>query len=159
MVDILAVFALDAPFRWVSKVENFYVPFLGWNMWLNGYVPLRRGHLPSIMRMVRRCHRLLAEGESLFVFPEGTRSSTGNLIRFYPGAFRLAVRNAVPIVPVVIDGTQEILPKRQLFIRPRPVLLRVLDPVHPESVNGDHRRLLDVVRTRMQQELDRIRAV
>jgi 1-acyl-sn-glycerol-3-phosphate acyltransferase len=157
MVDILAVFALDTPFRWVSKIENFYVPFLGWNMWLNGYVPLRRGHLPSIMKMVRTCHRRLAEGESLFVFPEGTRSSTGDLIRFYPGAFRLAVRNNVPIVPVVIDGTQDILPKGQLFIRPRPVLLRVLEPVHPESVGCDHRRLLETVRSRMQQELNRIR--
>jgi len=45
MVDILAVFALRTPFLWVSKVENFLVPFLGWNMWLNGYVPLKRGHL------------------------------------------------------------------------------------------------------------------
>jgi 1-acyl-sn-glycerol-3-phosphate acyltransferase len=139
MVDVLAVFALRAPFLWVSKVENFYVPFLGWNMWLNGYVPLRRGHLPSIMRMVRTCHRRLRDGHSLFVFPEGTRSTTGELIRFYPGAFRMAVRFGVPIVPVV------------------PVLLRVLEPVKPSDVGGDHRRLLDVVRSRMQRELHAIR--
>src|SRR5262249_34044432 len=130
---------------------------LGWNMWLNRYVPLRRGHLPSIMRMVRTCHRRLREGHSLFVFPEGTRSTTGDLISFFPGAFRLAVRFGVPVVPVVIDGTQEILPKSQLYIRPRPVLLRVLEPVSPGEVDNDHRRLLDVVRTRMQRELHAIR--
>jgi len=157
MVDVLAVFAMRTPFLWVSKIENFYVPFLGWNMWLNGYVPIRRGYLPSIMRMVRMCHRKLREGHSLFVFPEGTRSTTGELIRFYPGAFRLAVRNKVPIVPVIIDGTQDILPKSQLFIRPRPVLLRILEPIHPESVGNDHRQLLEVVRTRMQRELHAIR--
>ncbi len=157
MVDVLAVFALRTPFLWVSKVENFYVPFLGWNMWLNGYVPIRRGYLPSIMRMVRQCHRKVRAGHSLFVFPEGTRSSSGELIRFYPGAFRLAVRNRIPIVPVVIDGTQEILPKNQFFIRPRPVLLRVLDPVHPESVDNDHKRLLEIVRSNMQRELHAIR--
>lgn len=157
MVDILAVFAIHLPFLWVSKIENFYVPFLGWNMWLNGYVPLRRGYLPSIMRMVRTCHRKLAEGRSLFVFPEGTRSPTGNLIAFYPGAFRLAVRNNVPIVPVVIEGTRDILPKGRFFIRPRPVTIRLLDPVYPDSAGDDHRRLSDMVRTRMQRELDEIR--
>ncbi|HVU01935.1 MAG TPA: lysophospholipid acyltransferase family protein [Polyangiaceae bacterium] len=157
MVDILAVFALRTPFLWVSKVENFYVPFLGWNMWLNRYVPLRRGHLPSIMKMVRTCHRRLREGHSLFVFPEGTRSPDGNLIRFFPGAFRLAVRFQVPIVPVVVDGTGEILPKGQFYIRPRPVLLRVLDPIHPKDVGNDHRTLLETVRTKMKGELEQVR--
>jgi 1-acyl-sn-glycerol-3-phosphate acyltransferase len=157
MVDILAVFALRMPFLWVSKVENFYVPFLGWNMWLNNYVPLRRGYLPSIMRMVRTCQRRLKGGYSLFVFPEGTRSSTGDLIRFFPGAFRLAVRNQVPIVPVVIEGTQVILPKKQLFIRPRPVVMRILPAIHPSAVGNDHKQLLETARTRMQHELDVMR--
>ncbi|HVW26848.1 MAG TPA: lysophospholipid acyltransferase family protein [Polyangiaceae bacterium] len=159
MVDILAVFALRMPFLWVSKIENFYVPFLGWNMWLNNYVPLRRGYLPSIMRMVRTCQRRLKEGHSLCVFPEGTRSPDGNLIRFYPGAFRLAVRNRVPIVPVVIDGTQVILPKKQLFIRPRPVVMRILPAIYPEAAGNDHKRLLEQVKTRMQHELDVMRGV
>jgi 1-acyl-sn-glycerol-3-phosphate acyltransferase len=158
MVDILAVFAIRLPFLWVSKVENFYVPFLGWNMWLNGYVALRRGYLPSILRMVRTCNRKLEEGHCLFVFPEGTRSPTGDLIAFYPGAFRLAVRNDVPIVPVVVEGTRDILPKGRFFIRPRPVTLRVLDPVHPSSAGKDHRRLLEAVRSRMQEELDGMRS-
>ncbi len=158
MVDILAVFAIHLPFLWVSKIENFYVPFLGWNMWLNRYVPIRRGYLPSIMRMVRTCHRRLREGDSLFVFPEGTRSPDGELIRFYPGAFRLAVRNRVPIVPVVIEGTRDILPKGRFFIRPRLVQVRLLDPIDPAAVGFDHRRLLDVTRTAMQRELESLRS-
>lgn len=158
MVDTLAVFATGLPFLWVSKVENFYVPFLGWNMWLNGYVPLKRGYLPSIMRMVRTCHRRLREGHSLFVFPEGTRSPDGELIRFFPGAFRLAVRFQVPIVPIVIEGTHGILPKGNLLIRPRRVVIRVLDPIHPSSVDGDHRRLLDTTRERMAEAQRELRA-
>lgn len=151
MVDILAVFATRLSFLWVSKVENFYVPFLGWNMWLNGYVPLKRGYLPSIMRMVRTCRRKLTEGHSLFVFPEGTRSPTGDLIPFYPGAFRLSVRFRVPVVPVVIEGTRDILPKGRFMIRPRRVVVRVLDPIHPDSVGGDHRVLLETTRGKMQK--------
>jgi 1-acyl-sn-glycerol-3-phosphate acyltransferase len=91
LCDVLALFKLGYPFLWVSKVENFFAPFLGWNMWLNNYVPLKRGYLPSIMRMYRTCIRRLQEGHSLFVFPEGTRTPDGKLKSFYPGAFRIAI--------------------------------------------------------------------
>jgi 1-acyl-sn-glycerol-3-phosphate acyltransferase len=158
MVDILAVFATRLSFKWVSKVENFYAPFLGWNMALNGYVPLKRGHLPSIMRMVRRCDALLRAGESLFVFPEGTRSDDGQLRTFFGGAFRIAARNRVPIVPVLLEGTREILPKGRFRIVPRHVRVRILDPIDPASVDYDHKRLHDVVRARMLEEQARMRA-
>jgi len=158
MVDILAVYALRAPFLWVSKVENFYVPFLGWNMWLNDYVPLRRGHLPSIRRMLRRCEARLSSGSNLCVFPEGTRSRDGNLRSFYRGAFWIAARNRVPIVPVVVDGTFSILAKGRFGIRPTPVVLRVLDPISPEQFDGDDRRLRDAVFERMQHELANLRS-
>src|SRR5262245_51243574 len=157
MVDILAVFATRLPFKWVSKVENFYAPFLGWNMAMNRYVALKRGHLPSILRMVRTCNRLIREGESLFVFPEGTRSPDGELRPFYRGAFRIAARNKVAVVPIVVEGTATILPKGKFRIVPRHVLVRVLAPVDPASVGYDHKRLHDVVRARMAEEQARIR--
>lgn len=157
MVDILAVLATRLPFLWVSKIENFYMPFLGWNMWLNRYVALKRGYLPSIMRMVRTCNRRLAEGYNLFIFPEGTRSSSGNLIDFYSGAFRLASRNNVPIVPLVVEGTRDILPKHRLRISPRRVHVRVLRPFHPEAYAHDHRALRDAVRDAMARELEAMR--
>jgi 1-acyl-sn-glycerol-3-phosphate acyltransferase len=65
-------------------------------MWLNGYVPLRRGHLPSIRRMLRKSEAELRAGASLCVFPEGTRSRDGELKAFYRGAFWIAVRAGVP---------------------------------------------------------------
>jgi 1-acyl-sn-glycerol-3-phosphate acyltransferase len=157
MVDILAVFATGLDYKWVSKVENFYAPFIGWTMVLNRYIPLRRGHLPSILRMFRRCEAALAAGDSIFVFPEGTRSPDGNLQRFFRGAFVLGARNRVPVVPVVIDGTAEILGKGSARIVPRPVRVRVLPPVDPESVGFDDRKLRDVVHERMEAELARMR--
>ena len=157
MVDILAVYATRLPFLWVSKVQNFYAPFLGWNMWLNGYVPLRRGHLPSIRRMLRRAEAELRSGASLCVFPEGTRSRDGELKPFYRGAFWIAARANVPVVPIVVYGTQEILAKGKLGIRPRPVLVRVLDPIHPSEVAGDDRALRDLAHSRIEQELRSLR--
>ena len=158
MVDILAVFGTRLPFKWVSKVENFYAPFLGWNMWLNRYVPLKRGRLPSIMRMVRTCNARLQEGHSLFVFPEGTRSPDGELKRFHRGAFAIANRNRVPVVPMVIEGTGDILPKGSFLIRPRPVRVRILPAVDPASVGFDARKLQELVRARMLEAQAEMRA-
>jgi 1-acyl-sn-glycerol-3-phosphate acyltransferase len=158
MVDILAVFATYLPYRWVSKRANFYAPFLGWTMWLNGYVPLRRGHLPSIRRMLRRCERELRAGNSLFVFPEGTRSHDGELKAFYRGAFWLAARAGVPVVPVVIEGTRDILPKRSLLIRPQAVEVRVLPAVDARPLAGDDRALRALGHEQMRAALGALRA-
>lgn len=157
MVDILAVFAIHLPFLWVSKIENFRVPFLGWNMWLNGYVPLRRGFLPSILRMIRLCLRKLGAGHSLCVFPEGTRSPDGELQSFHRGAFWLAARARVPIVPIVVEGTGDIIAKGRLRIVPGPVLVRILDAIDPGVVGYDSRALRDLVHDTMSTELARIR--
>jgi 1-acyl-sn-glycerol-3-phosphate acyltransferase len=157
MVDILAVFATYLPYRWVSKRENFYAPFLGWTMWLNGYVPLRRGHLPSIRRMLRRCQAELGAGNSLFVFPEGTRSDDGQLKDFYRGAFWLATRFGVPIVPVLIEGTRDILPKSSALIRPQAVTVRVLPAVDPKPFGKDDRGLRALVHAQMTAGLTSLR--
>jgi 1-acyl-sn-glycerol-3-phosphate acyltransferase len=158
MVDILAAFATHLPYRWVSKRENFWAPFLGWTMWLNGYVPLRRGHLPSIRRMLRGSEALLRQGSSLFVFPEGTRSPDGEVQSFYRGAFWMAARASVPIVPVVVEGTGSILPKRSALIQPQLVRVSILAPVDPRRFEGDSRRLRDHVRELMIEELRKLRA-
>jgi 1-acyl-sn-glycerol-3-phosphate acyltransferase len=159
MVDILAVFATGLDYKWVSKVENFYAPFIGWTMALNHYIPLKRGHLPSILRMFRRCEAALANGDSVFVFPEGTRSPDGSLQRFFRGAFVLSTRNKAPIVPVIIEGTGDILGKGSTRIMPRPVRVRVLPPVDPASVAYDDRKLRELVHAQMVEELARLRAV
>jgi 1-acyl-sn-glycerol-3-phosphate acyltransferase len=158
MVDILAAFATHLPYRWVSKRANFFAPFLGWTMWLNGYVPLRRGHLPSIRRMLRRSEAVLREGSSLFVFPEGTRSPDGEVQGFFRGAFWMAVRAGVPVIPVVVEGTGSILPKRSALISPQLVRVSILPPVEPRQFANDSRRLRDHVRALMIEELRKLRS-
>jgi 1-acyl-sn-glycerol-3-phosphate acyltransferase len=158
MCDILAVYGTYLDLAWVSKIENFYAPFLGWNMWLNGYVALRRGHLPSIRRMLRRSEGMLRSGQALCVFPEGTRSPDGQLIPFYRGAFWLAARAGVPIVPLVVDGTQEVIAKHRARIVPLMVDVHVLPPIYPVETGGDSHALRDLVRQRMAEELARMRS-
>jgi 1-acyl-sn-glycerol-3-phosphate acyltransferase len=134
LLDILVLFRLFTHFKWVSKIENFRVPLIGWNMSLNGYIKLRRGDRASAGRMMRDSERALAEGSSIMMFPEGTRSPTGDLRDFKPGAFELALRARRPILPIVIEGTTHALPKRGFVLQGRhPLRVTVLDPLPFES--------------------------
>lgn len=134
MLDILVVYGLFRPFKWVSREDLFGVPFTGWNMRMNDYVPLRRGDRESIRAMMAHCRAHLDRGAPMLLFPEGTRSRDGRLQAFKDGAFRLAVEAGVPVIPVVIEGTAQALPKAGLILRePMRARVTVLDPIPPSS--------------------------
>jgi 1-acyl-sn-glycerol-3-phosphate acyltransferase len=97
--------------RWVAKEELFKPPVTGWAMTFSGDIPLRRGHGDSVREVMQECERALANGISVMMFPEGTRSQTGELLPFKDGAFALAVRAGVPILPVALAGTRQMRPK------------------------------------------------
>ncbi len=134
MVDILAAFTLFHHFKWISKAELFRIPLIGWNMSLNRYVKLQRGHKRSIREMYAACEQHLSQGSSVFLFPEGTRSATGKMREFKEGAFVLAKRHQLAILPIVINGSKNALPKDSLNFHGRTsVELEVLDEIPPES--------------------------
>ena len=137
LLDILVLFRLFTHFKWVSKIENFRLPCVGWNMSLNGYIRLKRGDRESVMRMLEECEQTLAAGSAIMMFPEGTRSPTGELRAFKPGAFELALRARKPILPIAIQGTSDALPKRGFVLRGRhPIRISVLDPIPYEKFAG-----------------------
>jgi 1-acyl-sn-glycerol-3-phosphate acyltransferase len=130
LVDIVVLYGLYRPFKWVSKSSLFRVPFLGWNMALNGYVPVTRGAPDSVRRMLAHCRRLLAAGSPLLIFPEGTRSASGALQPFKEGAFRLAHDAGVSVIPVAVSGTYQTIPKQGVVMRNRmDALVEVLEPI------------------------------
>jgi 1-acyl-sn-glycerol-3-phosphate acyltransferase len=134
LLDILVLHRLFRHFKWVSKIENFRIPCIGWNMRLNRYIELRRGERDSVLQMMADCERTLRSGSSILMFPEGTRSRTGELQAFKAGAFELALRTDSPLLPIVIEGTSNALPKRGFVLRGRhPIRIRVLDPIPADS--------------------------
>ena len=134
LVDILSAFMLFTHFKWVSKSELFRIPLIGWNMSLNRYVRLERGRKASVKRMYKACERHLNQGSSLYLFPEGTRSATGLMREFKEGAFILAKRNQVSILPIVINGSKNAVPKDSLNFHGRShIELEILDALAPES--------------------------
>lgn len=158
MVDILLLFRLRAHYKWVSKVENFRIPFIGWNMTLNRYITIRRGTVQGTLRMMRECEAALREGNSLMIFPEGTRSSDGSVRRFKEGAFELAHRTGTPVLPLVIDGTAEALPKHGIILRGRRTFrLAMLEPVPPRA-DGNSAALARDVEEAIRRKLEVLRA-
>jgi 1-acyl-sn-glycerol-3-phosphate acyltransferase len=134
LVDILVAFRLFCHFKWVSKAELFNIPLIGWNMMLNRYVRLERGRNTSIKKMYRACETHLNQGSSVYLFPEGTRSATGDLRPFKEGAFVLAKRLNIPVLPLVINGSRDALPKNSLNFHGRTdIHVTVLDPIQPET--------------------------
>jgi 1-acyl-sn-glycerol-3-phosphate acyltransferase len=130
LLDIFVLFRLFRHFKWVSKVENFRLPCIGWNMHLNGYIQLKRGDRSSIAVMLRTCRENLAAGNSIMMFPEGTRSRTGKLRGFKTGAFNLAQDAKRPVLPIVVHGTASALPKRGVILQGRHrIVIEVLDPI------------------------------
>jgi 1-acyl-sn-glycerol-3-phosphate acyltransferase len=138
LLDILVLFRLFTHFKWVSKIENFRVPFVGWNMSMNRYIKLRRGDRASVVKMMKACRQTLDEGNSIMMFPEGTRSPTGRMRTFKTGAFELALESRRPILPIVVRGTSDALPKRGFVLRGRhPIRVDVLEALPHESFRGD----------------------
>ncbi|MDA0788441.1 MAG: lysophospholipid acyltransferase family protein [Proteobacteria bacterium] len=133
LVDILVAFTLFTHFKWVSKAELFSIPLIGWNMFLNQYVRLERGSSASVRKMYRACEDHLQQGSSIFLFPEGTRSASGQMREFKEGAFVLAKRMQLPILPLVIDGSRNAVPKNSLNFHGRSdIHVTVLDEIPPQ---------------------------
>ena len=134
LVDILVAFTLFTHFKWVSKAELFNIPLIGWNMSLNQYIRLRRGNNKSVKTMYRACEKHLNHGSSVYLFPEGTRSESGQMRPFKEGAFVLAKRLQKPILPIVINGSRTALPKNSFnFHGDTHIEVTVLPPISPES--------------------------
>lgn len=156
--DILALSALAVPFKWISKKDNFFIPFIGWNMHLNGYVRVEPGNPEGVRRTMERCRNWLERGVPTLWFPEGQRSYSGQLLRFRGGAFRLAAECGCPVVPVVVEGTRSVYRGWKVSACPGRIRIRVLKPVTAAETGGDADRLRDRVWERMNRALLEMRA-
>lgn len=158
ILDILLLNSLRYKFKWISKIENINLPVLGWYLRMADYITVNRGNEESKADMLEKSYRYLKQGTSIMIFPEGTRSLDKEIGFFKRGAFQLAQQAGVSILPVLIDGTGDILPKHGLiFSSGHRIRIRVLDPIQPTSFLNDTpeelARKLSSVMTRELKEL------
>ena len=153
-VDILLISHLPMEMKWLSKATFFKIPFVGWLMSLAGDIRLVRGDRRSVVAALRECRTRLDQRVSVMIFPEGTRSATGELQDFKDGAFDLAIAKQVPILPLAVHGTTTALRKHDWRLGRSDAEVRVLEPISTEGLTrADTAELREQVRTRIAAEL------
>jgi 1-acyl-sn-glycerol-3-phosphate acyltransferase len=136
------------------KAEMSRLPILGRAMTLAGFVPVDRRDREQAARALDHGAELLASGRSFLIFPEGTRSRTGELLPFKKGGFIMAIRAQAPIVPVAVTGGRGAMAKGSWIIRPTSVRIRIGEPVETAgSTVEDRGRIIAEVRARIERLL------
>ncbi len=161
ILDILLLNCLRYRFKWISKIENMKMPFLGWYIRMADYITVNREDNESKEQMMVEAFNCLKKGISIMIFPEGTRSNDSELGFFKRGAFQLAISADTPILPVLIDGTGGVLPKHGLIFGGfHKIIIKVFDPVMPASFETDNCEELALkFREMMAGELKTLRSV
>ena len=138
--DVVVLFvALRRDVRFVAKRPLFWIPFLGWSMWLAGFIPVDRENTEKARAAFEKIGRSLKKGASILVFPEGTRSRNGRLGELKRSGFLLAMRTGLPIVPVGISGARAVLGADGILVRRGRIDVRIGDPI-PSQGYGFARR-------------------
>ena len=161
MADIPVISHLKLDTKWLAKAELFRLPLLGWMLRMAGDVPIERSDRRKGAKAMLQCARYLRQRCSVVFFPEGTRSPDGQVLPFNEGPFQLAIREQVPILPLVVEGSGAALPRNSwIFGGMQDIHLRVLEAVPVEGWNIKQvPALRDAVRQRIVDELDRLRGV
>ncbi len=121
---------LPVRFRFAIKKELFGLPVFGWYLRQAGYFPIDRQVILSAYKTLEQIIEILKAGESVMIFPEGTRSKDGSLGKFKRGSLMAALKSGAPVVPIAISGSYDILPKGTYLIKPSKVKLSVAKPVY-----------------------------
>lgn len=152
MADIVILYQTRAQLKWVAKDSLFSVPFVGWSLSLCKHIRIARGQLGSIKHVYRDAATWLRSGMSVLFFPEGTRSETGQMKEFQNGAFKLAIKEKVPVLPIRLEGTGGALPKGSwLFTPQKPSRMKVLPAIDTSGLNAaDFGELRDKARSMLE---------
>jgi len=137
-MDIPAMLGyLPAQLRIAAKKSLFRVPFMGWHLKRAGHIPIDRSSTENAVASMQKAASYLRNGICAFVFPEGTRSRDGYLHKFKKGGFKLALQAGVPIIPITIIGSRQILPPDEIILRAGPIEMYVDAPVPTASLTDE----------------------
>ncbi len=151
LADIVLMYKTKMQFKWVAKESLFKIPVLGWNMLLAKHIRLRRNEFSSIKKVYKEASGWLRSGISVVFFPEGTRNNDLAVGEFQNGAFRLAIKEKVPILPIFIQGTRDAIPKGSWrFTTKISCLIKVLPPIDTSTyLPADYSRLSNLTRAQL----------
>jgi 1-acyl-sn-glycerol-3-phosphate acyltransferase len=153
-LDIPVLYAyLPFQFRIVHKKELLSYPIVGWHLKRSGQVCVDQQHPARSVASIRSALKTLKAGMPLVIFPEGGRTADGRIQPFLPGAFFLAIKAQVDVVPIALVGTYDLLPMDTYHIKPRPLEMRIGDPI---STAGLTLREMEGLSAKVQRALDQM---
>ena len=146
--DIFALLGhLPYQFKWLAKKELFSIPFFGWTMAAVGYISIDRGGTRDTVEAMNVAAQKIREGMSVVIFPEGSRSPDGLIQPFKKGGFTLAIKSKIPIVPIAISGSRDIMPKDKLTTASGEIRMLVDHPIEIQHCSlKDRESLMKKVR-------------
>jgi 1-acyl-sn-glycerol-3-phosphate acyltransferase len=153
-IPVLVQSLVNFQLRWIAKRELLWIPFFGWAMWASRHITIDRGDPLAAIKSLKRAKERMAAGISIVVFPEGTRSRDGKLLRFKKGGFLLAAQSNRPIVPVTINGSRQVLPAGAWRLRGGTVDVTISEPIAVDGFGpGTLRHLSNQVRQAIETNL------
>lgn len=156
--DIFSILGyLPFQFKWLAKKELFAIPVLGWGMTAVGYISIDRAGTRETVEAMNKAARKIRQGMSMVIFPEGSRSPDGSIQPFKKGGFTLAIKSKVPIVPVAIAGSREIIPKDQWTVSPGDIRIQIGQPIETEHCSmKDRNSLMERVREAISSQFNMV---
>lgn len=152
--DIWAVYGfLGHRFKWMMKKSLEKLPFVGFACRMAGHIFVDDSSIAGIKQTITDAEKMLREGMSVVIFPEGTRTFTGEVGAFKRGAFMLASEFKLPVVPLTIQGSFRALPRTTLNMRPTLITLTIHEPIEPPEGGFNTKKLMALCRQEIEADL------
>ena len=136
MVDVfMMVGFLPRRLSFLAKKQTIYIPVIGLLMLLLGHIHVDRANPKRSLRSVERCIKATGGNRSIAIFPEGTRTLDGRMNPFKSGSLKIPLRTGLPVVPVTICGTLNVMPKNTFGVRPHAVAMHIGRPIPTEGLD------------------------
>jgi len=153
LTDVGLISLLPWEMKWLAKSSMLFLPFIGWSMWLAGDIMIHRGDKNSAKTSMQKCKQWLDKGCNIMIFPEGTRSKSGEMQEFRDGAFRLAIETQCEILPLAVAGTYKCLPAGSWKMSPAKGRCLVGTPISTKGMTLEDVEKLKLMARRQIEEL------
>ena len=140
--DIFTIITFPVPIRWMAKKEILKIPIFGWVFSRANPISVDRKEKNFSLRTLNATAEMIKDGNPVVIFPEGTRSPDGKLLPFKKGGFILAIKSQVPVVPITIKGSSEIMPKGSFWVRPGKIEIIIDKPIETAGYTIKDRKAL-----------------
>jgi 1-acyl-sn-glycerol-3-phosphate acyltransferase len=152
--DIFILLTIPLFIHWMAKEELFKIPLFGTMLRSLGGISIDRGQRARGFSSIKKASRTIRRGSTVLIFPEGTRSSSGELLPFNEGGFFLAILSRAVVLPIIIKGTYKVMPKGSFRVSPGAVHVIIKAPIETKGFSLKERsKLKEKVRSVFQEDL------